>query len=113
VPQHQRLPQLDGRFDIFIHTAEVPKAFGGAVCFRRRLDCAAMKDAIATRENACAGRIYFYAGKEESESMVPDLMAVFGQMSRTSKAKMTMVIRTGGQHNEARWRQEFPCFTNG
>jgi predicted alpha/beta superfamily hydrolase len=88
-----------------------PKAFGGAGVFSPAFWIAPqLKDAIATRGKRVRSRIYFYAGKEESESMVPDLMAVFGQLNQTSKAKMTMVIRTGGQHNEARWRQEFPLF---
>jgi hypothetical protein len=42
--------------------------------------------------------------------MVPDMLSVFGQMNRYSKAQMTTVIRSEGKHNEATWRQEFPLF---
>ncbi|MGZ3839913.1 MAG: alpha/beta hydrolase-fold protein [Flavisolibacter sp.] len=56
------------------------------------------------------GRIYFYAGQSESESMVPDMLNVFAQLHRYSKARMETVIRAGGQHNEATWRAEFPLF---
>jgi len=56
------------------------------------------------------GKIYFYAGKQEGENMVPDMLSVFEQISRHSKAKMTTIIRTEGKHNEATWRQEFPLF---
>lgn len=95
----------------FYALLKYPKAFGSAGVFSPAFWIVPqLKDAIATKGKHVKGRIYFYAGKEESESMVPDLMAVFGQMSRTSKARLTTVIRTGGQHNEARWRQEFPLF---
>ncbi len=56
------------------------------------------------------GRIYFFAGKQESEHMVSDLLAVLEQMTRFSRADITTVIRTEGKHDENTWRQEFPRF---
>jgi predicted alpha/beta superfamily hydrolase len=56
------------------------------------------------------GKIYFYAGGAESESMVPDMLAVFEQMRLHSKARMETVIRAEGKHNEPTWREEFPLF---
>jgi predicted alpha/beta superfamily hydrolase len=95
----------------FYAMLKYPKVFGGAGVFSPAFWIVPqLKNAIAAKAKHVKGRIYFYAGKDESESMVPDMMAVFGAMSRLSKAKMTTVIRTGGQHNEARWRQEFPLF---
>ena len=56
------------------------------------------------------GRIFFYGGQLEGESMVPDMMHVFGQMRRHSKARLQTIIRAEGKHNEAAWRKEFPEF---
>lgn len=56
------------------------------------------------------GRIYFYAGRQESERMVPDMLSVFEQLRRYSKARITTVVRSEGRHDEATWRKEFPLF---
>ena len=56
------------------------------------------------------GKIYFYAGGQESETMVPDMLNVFEQMRKYSKAKMQTVVRAEGKHNEPTWRKEFPLF---
>jgi hypothetical protein len=56
------------------------------------------------------GKIYFYAGKQESESMVPDMLKAFEGMASVSKSKMTTIIRDDGKHNEPTWRKEFPLF---
>lgn len=45
--------------------------------------------------------------------MVQQLLKAFEILSSVSKAKSTVVIRNDGMHNEARWRKEFPLFTNG
>ncbi len=88
-----------------------PKAFGSAGVFSPSFWIApALKDDIAKYAPAVRGRIYFYAGKAESNEMVPDMLAVFEQMAKISKVKMTTVIRTDGHHDEARWRVEFPLF---
>ena len=55
-------------------------------------------------------KIYFYAGKQEGESMVPDMLKAFEEMAKISKSKMTIVIRDEGKHNETAWRKEFPLF---
>ncbi len=55
-------------------------------------------------------KIYFYAGKLEGETMVPDMLKAFEKMAKVSKSKMVSVIRDEGKHNEARWRVEFPAF---
>ncbi|HEU4470319.1 MAG TPA: alpha/beta hydrolase-fold protein [Flavisolibacter sp.] len=55
-------------------------------------------------------RLYFYAGREEGEQMVPDMLAVFDQLHRHSKARMETVIRAEGKHNEATWRGEWVNF---
>jgi len=67
-------------------------------------------DDIKTKGKKVNSKIYFYAGKEEGETMVPLTLKVFNEMHSVSKSKMTTVIRTDGKHNEARWRMEFPAF---
>lgn len=56
------------------------------------------------------GRIYFYAGGLESETMVPDMLCVFDTMNQCSKAKIKTHIRAEGKHSENDWRDEFPLF---
>jgi predicted alpha/beta superfamily hydrolase len=95
----------------FYAMLKYPKAFGAAGVFSPAFWIAPqLKEAIATNGKKVNGRIYFYAGKQESETMVPDLLSVFMQLSKHSKAKMKTVIRTGGTHSESQWRQEFPLF---
>lgn len=97
----------------FYAMLKYPKAFGGAGVFSPAFWVAPqLKDAIETHAKHVKGKIYFYAGKEESARMVPDMLAVLEQMSKHSKAKMETVIRSEGQHSESRWRQEFPLFYN-
>ncbi|HEX2535782.1 MAG TPA: alpha/beta hydrolase-fold protein, partial [Chitinophagaceae bacterium] len=88
-----------------------PRVFGGAGVFSPAFWVApAIKEYAATRAKQVKGKIYFFAGQRESESMVPDLLALFQIMNRLSPASMTTVIRAEGKHEEATWRKEFPLF---
>jgi predicted alpha/beta superfamily hydrolase len=88
-----------------------PKVFGVAGVFSPAFWIAPkIMDDIKTKGKKVKGKIYFYAGKKESESMVTDMLKVFDEMSKVSKAKMTTVIRDDGQHNEATWRNEIKLF---
>jgi predicted alpha/beta superfamily hydrolase len=88
-----------------------PKKFGNAGVFSPAFWVApAMKDVVAKRGKNVKGKIYFFAGQQESESMVPDMLSIMQQMTKFRKATITTVIRAEGKHNEATWRQEFPVF---
>lgn len=88
-----------------------PKEFGAAGVFSPAFWInPGIKNLISTKGKKVKGRIYFYAGMQEGESIVPDMLAVLQAMSHHSKATMTSVIRSEGRHNEARWRMEFPGF---
>jgi predicted alpha/beta superfamily hydrolase len=88
-----------------------PKEFGGAGVFSPAFWIApGIKDAVNKKAKEVKGKIYFYAGKKEGDSMVPDMLKIFEIMRHASKAKMETVIREEGKHNEATWRQEFPLF---
>jgi predicted alpha/beta superfamily hydrolase len=88
-----------------------PKVFGGAGVFSPAFWVGPkIFDDIKTKGKKVNSKIYFYAGDEEGESMVPLTIKAFNEMHRVSKSKMSTVIRSGGKHNEARWRMEFPLF---
>jgi predicted alpha/beta superfamily hydrolase len=95
----------------FYALLKYPNKFGGAGVFSPSLWMAPqLKDVVHSKARKVKGKIYFFAGQKESETMVPDMLAVFNQMNQRSKAKMTVVVRAEGKHNEATWRSEFPDF---
>ena len=88
-----------------------PKVFGGAGVFSPAFWVGPkIFDDIKTKGKKVNAKIYFYAGDEEGESMVPMTLRAFNEMHKVSKSKMCEVIRAGGKHNEQRWRAEFPLF---
>ena len=88
-----------------------PKVFGGAGIFSPSFWVApSIYDDIKNKGKKIKSKIYFYAGNEEDETMVPMTIKAFNDMHRVSKSEMTIVIRSEGKHNEARWRMEFPDF---
>ena len=88
-----------------------PKVFGGAGVFSPAFWVGPkIFDDIKSKGKKVNARIYFYAGDEEGETMVPMTIRAFNEMHRVSKSKMCEVIRAGGKHNEQRWRIEFPLF---
>jgi predicted alpha/beta superfamily hydrolase len=95
----------------FYAILKYPKVFGGAGVFSPAFWITPeLKNIDREKAKKIKGKIYFYAGQSESESMVPDMLNVFEQMRMHSKAKMQTVIRAGGKHNEPTWRKEFPLF---
>jgi predicted alpha/beta superfamily hydrolase len=90
-----------------------PKVFGGAGVFSPAFWVGPkIFDDIKSKGEKVKSRIYFYAGKQESESMVTDMLKAFDGMAAVSKSKMITVIRDDGKHNEPTWREEFPLFYN-
>jgi predicted alpha/beta superfamily hydrolase len=88
-----------------------PKVFGGAGVFSPAFWTAPkIFDEIKAKGKKVNAKIYFYAGDDEGETMVPMTLRAFNEMHRVSRSKMCEVIRAGGNHNEPRWRIEFPLF---
>jgi predicted alpha/beta superfamily hydrolase len=89
-----------------------PNVFGGAGVFSPAFWIGGPKifDDIKAKGKNINSKIYFYGGKQEGETMIPDMLKAFEIMSKASKSKMETVIRDDGKHNEARWRIEFPLF---
>jgi predicted alpha/beta superfamily hydrolase len=95
----------------FYAVLKYPKVFGGAGVFSPSFWIAPqLKYIDPERAKKVKGKIYFYAGQEEGDHMVPDMLNIFEQMRQCSKAKMQTVIRAEGKHNEPTWRNEFPLF---
>ena len=95
----------------FYAMLKYPGKFGGAGVFSPAFWINPQLKAIDPQKvKKIKGKIYFFAGQQESDSMVPDMLSVFEQMHKHSKAKMKTVIRAQGKHNEATWRTEFPAF---
>ncbi|HYM95153.1 MAG TPA: alpha/beta hydrolase-fold protein, partial [Chitinophagaceae bacterium] len=65
---------------------------------------------IKSKGKKVNSKIYFYAGKQESESMVPDMLKAIEGMNKISHSKLRAIIRDDGRHNEQTWRREFPLF---
>ena len=88
-----------------------PNVFGGAGVFSPAFWVGPkIFDDINAKGKKVNARIYFYAGDEEGETMVPMTLRAFNEMHKVSRSKMCEVIRAGGKHNEPRWRIEFPLF---
>lgn len=95
----------------FYAILKYPKIFGGAGVFSPAFWITPqLKNINPKQAKKVKGKIYFYAGQQESEHMVPDMLNVFEQMRQHSKVKMKTVIRAEGKHNEPTWRSEFPLF---
>ncbi|HZH96447.1 MAG TPA: alpha/beta hydrolase-fold protein [Flavisolibacter sp.] len=95
----------------FYALLKYPRSWGGAGVFSPAFWIAPqLKGVVARKAKKVKGRIYFFAGQQESKTMVPDMLSVFTELNKHSKAKMALVIRAEGKHNEATWRKEFPAF---
>jgi alpha-glucosidase len=88
-----------------------PKTFGGAGVFSPAFWVGPrIFNDIKKMGSDVKGSVYFYGGKLEGETMVPDMLKAFQEMAKVSKARMETVIRDEGRHNEPTWRKEFPLF---
>ena len=88
-----------------------PDVFGGAGVFSPAFWVGPkIFDDIKAKGSKVNSKIYFYAGGQEGESMVPDTKKAYELMKEVSKSKMMTEINGEGQHNEQRWRMEFPAF---
>lgn len=88
-----------------------PKVFGGAGVFSPAFWTApGIMDIITEKGKRVKGRIFFYAGKQEDETMAPLTLKAMERLKAVSHAMIRTVIRNDGLHNEARWRVEFPGF---
>lgn len=88
-----------------------PNIFGGAGVFSPALWTAPqLSDDVKKFAPHAKGKIYFYAGGAESETMVSDMMHVSELLHKNAKVKMKINIKADGKHNEANWHKQFPDF---
>lgn len=88
-----------------------PNIYGAASVFSPAFWVAPkIKDLPASALKKIKGKIYFYAGGQESSTMVSDMLAVAEALRLHSKAVTQTVIRAEGHHTESAWRAEFPLF---
>lgn len=85
-----------------------PGVFGGAGIFSPSLSIAPsiFEDAEKFITNA-KPKFYFYAGGQESATMVSDMQRMADILSLKQNYKMRRVVNPLGQHQESYWRQEF------
>lgn len=91
---------------------QYPDTFGGAGVFSPAfwITGGKMVEEVRNKGKNLKARIYFYAGKLEGETMVPDMLQVSDVLTALTSSELVTVIRDEGKHNEAAWRKEFPLF---
>lgn len=95
----------------FYAALKYPNVFGAAGVFSPAFWIVPqVKEYARKRASKARGRFYFYAGEQESGSMVPDMLGAFEILNQHSKAKLKSYIRAEGRHSESTWREEFPNF---
>jgi predicted alpha/beta superfamily hydrolase len=95
----------------FYALLKYPRVFGGAAVFSPSFWIAPrIYEETKGKMKKIKAALYFYAGKQESEKMVQDMMKMMQYVSRSKKIKAITSIRDEGKHNEASWRKEFPFF---
>lgn len=88
-----------------------PKVFGGAGIFSPAFWVGPkIFDDIDSKGKKVNSKIYFYCGKQENETMEPDMEKAFERMRKVSRSRMACVVRPDGKHTESVWREEFPLF---
>ena len=86
-----------------------PKVFGAAALFSPSFWVAPeIYTLMKQKGKKVKSNLYFFVGKMEGESMVPDMLRAFSTLAAVSKSNMKSVIRDEGKHNETTWRKEFP-----
>lgn len=89
-----------------------PQVFGGVGIFSPAFRIAPKiydDIAIAKWDNSFR-RFYFYAGGEESETMVRDLDKMIAAIEKKGHYETQRVVSPIGKHNEAAWAKEFAHF---
>jgi predicted alpha/beta superfamily hydrolase len=84
-----------------------PSVFGRALVFSPAYWLAPKMETLAQKRPLPAGsRVYFYAGGDESESMVP-LTERMHALVQTQGTATSVHVVAEAKHNEAAWRAEF------
>lgn len=88
-----------------------PEIFGGAGIFSPAFWTADGVDKDVTRLGPdIKAKLFFYAGGNESEKMVPDMKRIVQKIKTVSRSETLEIIDPEAKHNEAAWRKYFPYF---
>jgi alpha-glucosidase len=88
-----------------------PEVFGGAGIFSPAFWTADDLDKDVTRLGPnIKSKLFFYAGGNEGDKMVPDMKRIAQKIKSVSRAKTLEIIDPEAKHNEAAWRKHFPYF---
>ncbi|RYE01681.1 MAG: hypothetical protein EOP50_01595 [Sphingobacteriales bacterium] len=101
---------MGGLISLYAHL-RYPGVFGASGVFSPAFWIApGLQTDLLRHGSGLRGKVFFYAGDAESETMVPDMLKVFQLLHQLSKAQMETVVRAGAKHSESAWRKEFPGF---
>lgn len=99
---------MGGLISLYAHL-RYPGVFGASGVFSPAFWIAPeLKKDLLRNAGSLQGKVYFYAGDAESDSMVGDMLEVEQLLRQLSHAQLQSDVRAGAHHNEAAWRQEFP-----
>ena len=88
-----------------------PSVYGGAGIFSPAFWTASGIDStVESMAKYVHGKLFFYAGGKEGESMIPDMKRIEKEIKATSSSSLKEVIDVGAKHNESAWRKYFPVF---
>jgi predicted alpha/beta superfamily hydrolase len=95
----------------FYAELKYPSVFGGAGIFSPAFWTApALDSLIRISDKKMAVRLFFYAGRREGKSMIPDMQRIESEIKTGSHSTLHEVTDPEASHNEAAWRKYFPAF---
>ncbi len=90
---------------------QYPQVFGGAGIFSPSLWIAPQLYVDAEKFSTTdTHKFYFYAGGNESATMVSDMQKMADILSKKTNYEMRRIVNPLGQHQEKYWREEFAGF---
>ena len=90
---------------------QYPKTFGAAGIFSPSYWIAPSIDSLSRQGHKnTKSRFWFYAGEQESTTMVADMKMVKDNIETKTKNNFSFNIDATGAHNEQTWRRWFPSF---
>ncbi len=90
-----------------------PSVFGGAGIFSPSFWIASGIDqAVNSKAKNINSRLFFYAGGEEPDPMIPDMKRIEKEIKTVSSSPVKEIIDADAKHNEVAWRKHFPEFYN-
>ena len=92
---------------------QYPDVFGKAGIFSPSIWAANNIDTLTdAAAGKLSGKLFFYAGGQEGEIFINDVVRIQEKIGKKSSAMIYAVVDKDGNHNEAAWRKWFPVFYN-